>query len=136
MIQDAPTKRPKLAVVKVRGGQGCDLVICCRGVLGLSTHWVDGRSYVCPGEDCPACSQCWPDRWAGFLVVRVLGPKSRAPQLLELSGSAWDRLNGLLKMEGYSGVEGLVIHAERRKAKSPLVMDPVSVSDDLAGRII
>lgn len=136
MIQDAPTKRPKLAVLKIRGGQAADLVICCRGALGLATHWVEGRSYVCSGVDCPACVQCWPSRWAGFLVGRLVGPKTRAPQLLELSSSSWDRFAALLVMEGYETVEALQVHLERRKQKSPLVIEPVGVNVDGAGRLI
>lgn len=136
MITDAPIKRPKLAVLKIRGGQASDVVVCCREVFGLSTHWVEGRSYVCSGADCPACCQCWPSRWAGFLTVRIIGPASRAPMLLELSGSAWDRLSGLMRMEGYESIEAVVLHASRRKAKSPLQLDPVTIAKETAGRLI
>lgn len=136
MIADSPSKRPKLAVLKIRGGQAADLVVCCHCVLGLITHWIDGRSYACPGEDCPACIQCWPDRWAGFLVVRCVGTKARAPMLLELSSSSWDRLAGLMKLEGYGSVQALFLHAERRKKKSPLIVDPVAEAPEAAGRMV
>jgi len=56
--------------------------------------------------------------------------------LLELSGSAWDRLSGLMRMEGYESIEALVLHASRRKAKSPLQLDPVTVAKETAGRLI
>jgi len=136
MICEGPVKRAKLAVLKLRGGMAADVAICCRDVFGLSTHWIDGRSYVCPGEECPACVQCWPARFAGFLAVRVVGPGSRSPYLLELSSSAFDRLVGLMKMEGYESFEGLQLHLSRMKAKSPLRAEPLGASADLAGRII
>lgn len=136
MITEAPTKRPKLAVLKVRGGQAADLVISCDQVMGFQVHWCDGRSYVCPGEDCPACVQCWPQRWNGFLVARVIGPQTRAPVLLELSATSWDRLSGLMKLQGFETVERLIVSCQRRKPKSPLVVDPLGYSEETDCRII
>lgn len=118
--------RTKLEVVKVRAGQACEGVFVCSWVCGFWTHWVVDRSLMCCGDRCPACLAAVGGRWTGLLAVRVSFAESRRVCWVEVSASAWDRFAGICAMEGVKVLTGHPVRFERRRAKSPLVVDLLS----------
>lgn len=129
MIGEKPERRTKLAVLKVIGGRQTKVVVACDDVIGFSVHWLGGRSYMCAGDLCPACLADVGSRWNGCLVVRWSQGAASRLMLLELSASAWDRFFGLVRMEGWSKLNGLAVSISRARAKSPLILDPIGFLD-------
>jgi len=125
MIGELPSVRVKLPVLKVRVGQSCRIVLASESVCGFQVHWLDNRSYMCPGDGCEACAHSLGSRWNGFFVVRVDLVEGRRVMLLEVSPGCFDRLHGLATMEGFSGLAGLECLVSRPKARGGLVIDPV-----------
>lgn len=130
MIGEMPQTRVKLPVLKIKAGMRVDVVIASEQVLGFVVHWLGGRSYMCPGDECEACAQHLGGRWNGFFVVRVKLPEGRRVALLEVSPGSFDRLAGLCRMEGRSTYAGMRCICSRSKARAPLVIDPVDVTGE------
>lgn len=127
MIGEKPARRTKLAILKVRPGERCEVQVLCDQVFSWSVHWVGNRSYVCPVEDCPACVD-WECRWNGWLLVRLVNNAHvKRRGLLELSATTYDRLFGLLRMEGSSSWFGQGVLLERGSRRSPMVAEPVGI---------
>jgi hypothetical protein len=125
MIGERYERRTRLRVLKVKGGMVLDLVARRSEPLGHITHWVGRANYMCPGEGCPACMAAIGGRWVGVLPVRVLcGEVLRPTQLLELTGSAWARLDGLLRMDGQRELIGTRLHVSRRRDRDAILLDP------------
>lgn len=125
MIGEMPVRRVKLPILKLKGGSQIECQVVGDQVFAWSTHWVGGRSYVCPGETCPCCPD-YDCRWQGWLLVRLVhGRNTRQRYLLELSATAFDRLNGLMRMDGRTELFGELLVMKRAKARSPLVIEPM-----------
>lgn len=129
MVGELPVKRARLPILKVEGGAMVEAVICCDTVFAWHTHWVGSRSYVCPGEDCPACPD-WECRWQGWLLVRLLhGQRKAQPFLIELSATTFDRFDGLLRFEGGRQYFGLAVQMSRQRRRSALLIEPAGYVD-------
>ena len=129
MIGEKFEARTSLAVTKVPVG-GTLLVRAVRSEpLGVVTHWLGAASFMCPGAECPACLEAIGARWVGVLPVRVqCDGVDRRVSLLELSGGAWARCDGLLRAEGRRDALGVVFEVRRAKKRSGLVLEPVETS--------
>lgn len=115
--------RFSLPLLKVQPGQCIEFELASTEPLSIGVHWCD-RSLVCVGDGCPLCdySQC---RSAVFAVVtQMVNGKPGREALLEMSASAYARLDGLLRMEGVRWAPTLLCQATRRKRNSPLVVEP------------
>lgn len=122
--------RMRMRLLKVNAGSMCEAVIVGGELATLSLHWIGRRSYVCPGEDCPACMECG-SRWAGFLPVMVaMGPGSpKGVCLLEVTAPAWGRFDGLVRMEALGELFGIRVSIMRRRVKESLLIDPLGRED-------
>lgn len=129
MISERPEARAMLSVLKVAGGSRLEVVICSEKVFGFASHWVVNRSYLCGGPECPACAGGLQSRWHGFYPVILFDDEGRKVRLLELPASSFDRFSGLCRMEQYSSPRGILCSVSRRKANSPLRVDPVGLAD-------
>jgi len=136
MIGEVPVKRVRLGVLKVRSGMAAEGVIVVRQVLGFNVHWLLNRSYMCPGEGCAACFAGVGARWNGFLVVRVDLGNAQELRLLELSATGFERLAGLVRMEGWPDLAGVRFRAARSRAKGVLLVEPVARDESLAGKVV
>ena len=54
-------------------------------------HWIDGRSYICPGDDCLACTAWLPTSHIGALA---LPRKDAEPVWLQTAHHAWRSPDG------------------------------------------
>lgn len=125
MIGEQYERRTRLKVLKVRGGEVYEVAARRNEPLGFITHWVGRANYMCPGERCPACMDAIGARWVGMLpVVHLQGGTRAKTVLLELTGSAWTRLDGLLRMDGGTALIGVPLRVQRRKNREALILDP------------
>lgn len=136
MIGELPTVRAKLPVLKIKAGMRAEFVVLSDSVLGFTSHWLGARSYMCPGEDCVACTQGLGARWNGFLVVKVLLPGGSRMMLLELSAGCFDRFIGLVRMEGFGSMAGLSCSAGRTRARGALVIEPIRATGEEFGALV
>lgn len=120
--------RVRLPLLKVASGGEVEALILSDAVASVRVHWIGRRSYLCPGGDCPCCLIA-ESRWVGFLLVRVCQRGGDRVYLLEVTGSAYDRLVGLLKMEGVESIRGVQVSARRERAKAPLLLEPLGSFD-------
>lgn len=122
MLGERPTSRTKLPVVKVRAGQTMACVIACDEVVCCQVHWLGTRSYMCPGVDCPACFAGVGAKFLGFVAIRfVCRPTGQLELgLLELTGPAYEKLDGLRMLEGASTLFQLPIEFARKSKRSSL----------------
>lgn len=130
MIGEMPTTRTKLPIMKVRAGVTMQVVIAAEEPVGVYTHWLGARSYICPGVDCPACYAAIGAKWLGLLPVKHAPPHAEASSLfvLELSSVPYERLAGLQRLEGLSSLYDQPIEVRRRTKRSPLVIEPIEKS--------
>jgi len=136
MIGEVPVKRVCLGVLKIKCGMTCEGFVALREVLGFNVHWLLGRSYMCPGEDCAACFAGVPSRWNGFLVVRARVGHATEMRLLELSSAAYERFAGLVRMEGWPDLAGVHFTAVRSRAKASLYVEPLDRDEDRAAKAL
>jgi len=136
MIGEVPVKRVRLGVLKVRSGMVAEGVIVVRQVLGFHVHWLLKRSYMCPGAQCAACFAGVGARWNGFVVVRADVGNAHELRLLELSATGFERLAGLVRMQGWPDLAGVRFRAARSRAKGVLMVEPVTRDDSLAGKVV
>ncbi len=134
MFGEKPVGRTKVQILKIRGGQNVHVQFRAAEPLAFHIHWVGDRSFICPGDDCPACHSSLGSRWVGILPVVwfTADQKQAYSGVLELTTSAYERLCGLLRMEGRMGLLGLQVHASRRTDRSPLRVEPVPVGAEIA----
>ena len=127
MIGERPSLRTKLPVVKVKPGGSLEVVIVSEEPMTFHAHWLGDRSYMCPGVDCPACFAGVGARWHGFVCVRWSLPhgSARPMGLLELTETAYNRLDGLRRMFDLGNLYGLGAVLERRTKKSPMRAEPL-----------
>ena len=122
MIGEFPSSRTRIRVAKVNGGHDAELVLRSSDAFCFRVHWLGARSYMCPGEECPACEQSIGSKWVGMIAVDVLLRSGAEPlfRLLELTESAYECLRFLRVAEGLADLVGLRVHVTRRFNKSPL----------------
>lgn len=122
--------RMRMRLLKVQTGTAVECAVVGAELASLRLHWIGGRSYVCPGGDCPACMEV-ASRWAGFVPVLVsMGPGSpKGVLLLEVTESAWARFDGLCRLEQDRELFGMRIAVMRRRVKEPLCIDPLGRAD-------
>lgn len=127
MIGEVPVRRVKLPLLKVEAGSAVTVQSLSDRVFSLTVHWVDGRSYVCPGKGCCACPE-WDARYVGFLYVRLLhGNQPSRRFLLEISATTYDRAYGLMRMDAASEWLGQVFDGLWAKKRGPLVLEPMGL---------
>lgn len=127
MIGEVPSRsRIRMRLLKVQSGSVVDCVILGSELASLRLHWVGGRSYVCPGGDCPACLVI-ASRWSGFLPVSVaMGPGSpKGVCLLEVTEAAWSRFHNLCRLADLQELFGLHLSVMRRRRMEPLLLEPL-----------
>lgn len=113
-----------LPLLRCGAGGSVSIVLLAPTPLSFGVHWVD-RSYVCVGDGCALCEHQRP-RIANWILAKpMIGSKFGLLGLLEMSGVAWERLAGLLKMEGFQSPLGAFIEVTRKRANSPLVCVPL-----------
>lgn len=125
MIGEIPVQRVRVPVFKVKGGHDALFVVRSEEVFGFHAHWLGTRSYMCPGTDCSACEQFVGSRWHGFLAVDLCvgsGGELRHG-LLEITESAYGRLQFLRNALGRDDFVGLRVCASRRSSRSPLRLE-------------
>lgn len=122
MIGELPSKRTRVPVHKVRGGSHVEIVVRSRTVFGFHSHWLGKRSFMCPGKECAACEQSIGSRWHGFIAIDLRFPGGREKRfgLLEITESAYGRLEFIRESFGMSDFVGLRCFACRRSQKAPL----------------
>lgn len=122
MIGEKPSKRVRFPVVKVRPGHGVLLRCVAEDVFSFHVHWLGARSVMCPGDDCGACLQGIGCKWLGLLMVESfdLDQHRRYSGLLELTESAYGRLDDVRRCTGRENLLGFVFEASRRSKRSPL----------------
>lgn len=127
MIGEVPSRsRIRMRLLKVQPGSTVDCVIVGSELASLRLHWIGGRSYVCPGGDCPACLEI-ASRWSGFLPVSVvMRPASpKGVYLLEVTEAAWARFDDLCRLAELRELFRLHVSVMRRRRKEPLLMEPL-----------
>lgn len=113
-----------LPLLRCGAGGTVKMVLMAPAPLSFGVHWVN-RSYVCVGDGCPLCEHQRP-RIANWILAKpMIGSKFGLLGLLEMSGVAWERLAGLLKMEGVQTPLGAYIEVSRKRANSPLICVPL-----------
>lgn len=133
MVGERYEKRTRIKVLKVRAGDVFEVVGRRSEPLGYVSHWLGRENYMCAGTGCPACRAALGGRWVGALPVALVhGAELRGPFLLELTGPAWARTDGLLRLEGVGGAVGVCFRVARRRARSGLLVDPFA-EEVLAG---
>lgn len=126
MLGEKYVGRTRLSVLKVAAGQCFRLQLLRDEPLGYIVHWIGRAGYLCCGENCPACLAATGARWVGLMPCRLLGHDgSRRTVLLEFTGEAWARLDGLLRLEEPIERVGCVIEITRARARTGLVAVPV-----------
>lgn len=125
MFGEEPTGRTRVPVIKVPGGSHVLVMLRCKVVLGLRVHWMGRRSYVCPGDDCPACEQHVGSRYSGLVAVDLWRGNGTPVGfgLLELTDGAYSRLVFLRESLGSVNLYGLQVLASRRRSRGPLRFD-------------
>lgn len=131
MIGEKFEQRTRLGVLKVRAGQRFRVELLRHEALGHIVHWLGKCSVLCPGQECPACIAATGARWVGVMPCRLLGADgSKRVVLVEFSGDAWARLQGLLRMEGRESALGAVVTLTRASSRRGLVGDPVRTEEE------
>lgn len=125
--------RAQLRIVRIAPRHSYRLVLLCDCVMWVGTHWVDGRQWLCAGTDVDACvgCRCQVSRLVGFGLVGMVTPDRIVPSLLEVSPSAWSRLEGLCRMDGLDVTCGLVVDARRPRSRAALRLEPVEHREGL-----
>lgn len=137
-----PPVRDGMRVLKVGAGSRTEVIITGESVVWIGQHWMR-RPQMCLSEDCPACRWNRP-RTIGFMSVQTRDGRG---SLLEISVGAYERLIGLMGLDGERGRKvdalGLVCSVSRRGRKTPLVLEPTDervmvpyVSSDRIIRVI
>ena len=85
-------------------------VICLSGdILGLYTHFHNGRTQPCQDDNCPGCQANQSPRWHGYLFV--LAPKIRTIGILELTPAAVPNLDKFFRE--HRTLKGAELRCER-----------------------
>lgn len=114
-----------LPMCRVAAGGTVRVLLCSDFPLAIGTHWC-GSSVVCVGRDCPLC-EVGPSRVSVFSIVRpYVAEKIGSPCLLEMSAGSYARLDGLFRMEGVRWMAGASCVLSRRRANSPLCVEPIT----------
>jgi len=118
-----------LPVLRVSPGAGVLVAVQSRTSFQVGTHF-QGRPFLCPGQDCPACPT-QDARWRCFVVVRGLyksegGTVAQNPWLLETSAARWP---WTLEDETENTLTGRVVQVSRRKSKGVLSVSPTGEID-------
>lgn len=125
VAQDAPYRLP---MVKVGVGSKVELVLRCRTMLCLATHWIGGRTVLCAsdGDLCPCCAFKQPRALCYTIVTARDG---RGDRLALLEGTQ----NTLGDFFGNLGgkVVGVWLQATRPRAKCPLRFEVLGVEKAL-----
>lgn len=70
MLPPPATQNQALSVYRVPPGKPTRVALCSNAWLGFWTHFHDGRTWACPGEDvCTLCEAGSTSRWHGAIVA-------------------------------------------------------------------
>lgn len=119
---NAPETR-SLPVLKIKTTRGAVVVLQMDAPVWFGTHYLD-KQYLCSGADCPACIDR-ALRIKGYMPILGGDPENLRPGMLEFSTSTWDRLLGRGNALEILIGRGTTVEATRRKAKSPLALEPL-----------
>lgn len=127
MINEMPTRRSRIGILKVRPGAEYLLTCASEDPFTFFTHWMGARSYMCPGNECPACAQQIGAKWVGLMYVAmsVDEQKKTVHGMIELTEPAWYRMKDLATMLGTEIGPGLSCSVSRKGRKSPLIFRPI-----------
>ncbi len=133
MFTDQHVCRTKLPILKVQPNSTMEVVALRQRPLGLDTHWIGSRSFLCPERDCLACARGIGSRWVALLPVKVIsnGRPAAVVCLLEFSTGSFDRLFGLMRMESCDSLCGYKLRLERRSKRSGLIAEPLFEADQI-----
>lgn len=95
-----------------------DVIILGKEVSAVYTHYF-GRSYLCPGEDCPACINGSLPRWVGLLAV---GRQTGERAVIEIGAkmtAAIDRIEGA---SASPNLAGYVIQIRKDRKHDPIAL--------------
>lgn len=120
-----------LPVLRVNAGSEVEVSVQSLTPVFADTHYF-GRQFFCAGEDCPGCGVKPPRTRVFFLATLTHGQKRTV--LVENSAAMWSRLSGLLQMGADGWQPGLLLSLSRRRANSPLIMDPLGNGGPVAPR--
>lgn len=95
-----------------------DVIILAREVSAVYTHYF-GRSYLCPGEDCPACINGSLPRWVGLLAVgRPTGERA----IIEIGAKMTAAIDRIAGASNSPDVAGCVIEIRKDRKHDPIAL--------------
>lgn len=122
MINEKPTNRTRIPILKIDGPTERTITMACDEPFSFHAHWLGKRSFMCPGTSCPACDQHIGARWLGLVFVEIHQKDKRynARGIIELSEAAYFRLRDLAVQLGNEIGPGLTFNAWRTSKRHPL----------------
>jgi len=107
---EASTRLPFLQLVRVPKGGFIRLVILSSDVLGVRTHRVDGKPFLCPGGTCPIEGCPKTGRWQGYVEAIAVNHPKRI--MFELTAEAYHHVR-CISVENSLQLRGLDLMFER-----------------------
>lgn len=126
MIGEMPSRRTRIRVAKFTPGTERELI--CRSAEAFSCHghWLGKRTFICAGEDCPACMQGVGAKWIGLVAVDLIHPKTRQQELctLEMTDNGFRALELQAEAAGLKDLLHVWVTVSRRSQRAMLRVGP------------